>query len=126
MSWFSSAKKNQSTIPWIHPVDIDEVTELLDQETKPIIFFKHSTRCSISAMALDRLEREWDVDSIHLKVVYIDVLNQRHISDFLARIVGVEHQSPQLLLVNQGKCVYHASHNQISLKPIINFLQVNA
>jgi bacillithiol system protein YtxJ len=125
MSWFRSSKSSNSSISWIKPSSIEEITILIKQAQQPILFFKHSTRCSISAMALDRVEREWSEKTAHQLIpVYIDVINRRELSDFLAMQVGIEHQSPQILLVHQGKCVYQASHNQIALEQVINYLNL--
>jgi bacillithiol system protein YtxJ len=126
MSWFSSSKTLPSSIPWIKSYRVEEIKTLLSQSENPILFFKHSTRCSISAMALERVERQWSFTSDQLIAVYIDVLNNRESSDFLSHHFGVVHQSPQAMLIYAGSCVYQASHNQISLEPIINFLQIKS
>jgi bacillithiol system protein YtxJ len=126
VSWFSTSKKNVSSIPWVKPVDIADVQSILSKAEKPVLFFKHSTRCSISAMALDRMEREWTIESDALIAVYIDVLTQRNISNFLAEQFNIPHQSPQVLLINNGKCVHNASHNLISVAPVLNLLNVKS
>lgn len=83
--------------------------QLLEQE--PVFaVFKHSTRCSISAMALNRLEREWDLD---IPICYLDLLRFRPLSNLVAALSGIHHESPQLILFQHGKAIYHASHNAI-------------
>lgn len=85
-----------------------------ESQTQPILLFKHSTRCSISSTALSRLERKWqDSDSQKLKPYYLDLLQHREVSNAIANNYGVEHQSPQVLVISKGKCVYSATHLEI-------------
>jgi bacillithiol system protein YtxJ len=114
MSWFS----NKSAFPWIQLSSentLDEIIELSIQ--KPIILFKHSTRCSISSMALSRFEREWD-SSETVELFYLDLIAFRELSTEIAQVLNVEHQSPQVIVINNGKVVYSASHNGISAQEI--------
>jgi bacillithiol system protein YtxJ len=114
MSWFS----NKSAFPWIQlstENTLDEIIELSFQ--KPVILFKHSTRCSISSMALSRFEREWD-SNLHVELFYLDLIAFRELSNEIARFLNVEHQSPQVLLLKNGEVTYNASHNGISAQEI--------
>ena len=87
---------------------------------KPVIIFKHSTRCSISSTALNRFERAYaNQNKEELPVYYLDLLNYRPISNEIAVHYQIEHQSPQTLLIHQGKCVHTASHIEINLAEII-------
>ncbi len=86
---------------------------------KPVLIFKHSTTCSISATALNRLERKWDATKLpKLAPYYLDLLRYRDISNQIAQTFGIEHQSPQVLLIAKGECVYHTSHLDISWEQI--------
>lgn len=62
-------------------------------------------------MALNRLKSGEDFPGV--KVYYLDLLKFRPISDFISEKYHVEHESPQVLLLVDGKCVFHASHNAI-------------
>lgn len=84
-----------------------------ESEKQPVLIFKHSTTCSISAMALSRMERNWN-EQIGVKPYYLDLLANRPISAKIERDFGVEHESPQVLLIRNGACVYDASHMGIS------------
>lgn len=105
---------------WEQLTDLQQLEQLKEVSFQaPVLFFKHSTRCSISVMALNRFEREWDN-----KVVtpyFLDLLNYREVSNKIAEVFGVEHQSPQVLLIKNGVCVYHASHNAIDAQVINEF-----
>jgi bacillithiol system protein YtxJ len=106
--------------------------ELKDEETleqikaisneHPVLLFKHSTRCSISAAALDRLERNWkDAEMTKVAPYYLDLLSYRPISTKIQTIFNVEHESPQVLIIKNGRCVYHASHIDINYKELVPY-----
>ena len=86
----------------------------------PALIFKHSTRCSISATALNRLERRWDGSRAgNLVPYFLDLIAYRSVSNQIAQDFGVQHESPQVLLIHQGKCIYHASHLDIDFNEIV-------
>ncbi|GAB4002495.1 bacillithiol system redox-active protein YtxJ [Spirosoma daeguense] len=93
----------------------DTQLETIKEEsaTQPILIFKHSTSCSISAMALSRMERNWS-EQLGVKPYYLDLLANRPVSNQIEREFGVQHESPQVLLIRNGECVYDASHMSIS------------
>ena len=92
---------------------IDEIKALSSQ--KPVFIFKHSTRCSISSMSLDRLQRNWKAeDADKITPYYLDLIAYRAVSDQIAKDFGVAHESPQILVIREGKVVYHESHYGIS------------
>lgn len=80
---------------------------------KPLVIFKHSTRCSISSMALNRIDSAKAVDGIDF--YYLDLIKFRNVSNKIATDFNVIHESPQVLLIKDGKCVFHASHGDIRL-----------
>ncbi|KAA9347117.1 MULTISPECIES: bacillithiol system redox-active protein YtxJ [Larkinella] len=80
---------------------------------QPVLIFKHSTRCSISSTALSRMERNWS-NSAGIKPYYLDLIAFRSVSGQVAEEFGVDHQSPQVLLIQNGECIYDASHFEIS------------
>ena len=105
--------KLNSKINWIplqHLAQLDELVAISEQ--KPVVIFKHSTRCSISRFALKRFEKEYDLEDI-VDAYFLDLLEHRDISNEIAIRFGVYHQSPQLLLIKGGKSVYDVSHEAI-------------
>ena len=84
---------------------------------KPQVIFKHSTRCAISTMAKGRLERATEPDGIDFN--YLDLIAHRNISAKIAEMFSVEHESPQILIIKNGECVYDESHNSISMDEIV-------
>ena len=94
----------------------------IDEESlaKPVFIFKHSTRCSISSMALNRLESKWKAgDEATIKPYYLDLLNYKPLSATIAQHYGVQHESPQVLVISEGKCTYNASHNSIRYEDLL-------
>ena len=105
---------------WKQLTDLKQLEHLKESSFQdPILFFKHSTRCSISLMALNRFEREWNNKTV--KSYFLDLLNYREVSNQIANLFEVEHQSPQVLLIKDGVCVYHTSHNAINAHVINDF-----
>ena len=80
------------------------------------VVFKHSTRCSISSMAKARIEKQLllSEDEFYL----LDLLNHRDISNAIAQDLEVTHESPQILVIKDGACIYHASHSEIRYEEV--------
>ena len=102
-------------IPLTTPEQLEEIRIKSKEKTQAI--FKHSTRCSISSMALSRLERSESVAGIDF--YYLDLIAYRNISAKIAEIFEVEHESPQILLVRNGECIYDESHYGITMEDVI-------
>ncbi|WP_299456176.1 bacillithiol system redox-active protein YtxJ [uncultured Microscilla sp.] len=80
-----------------------------------VLIFKHSTRCGISANVLYDLESAWITDEMEgLTPYYLDLIRYREVSNQVAQTFGVMHQSPQVLVIENGKCIYHTSHRAIN------------
>jgi len=113
-------KKDQpvSNVNWIPLTDLGQLHEIITlSETKPVLIFKHSTTCGISRMALKQFENQFDLND-QVVSYYLDLLTYRSISNEVAVRFGVEHQSPQLLLIQDGKCVFDASHGAIDVSDL--------
>lgn len=96
------------------------ISNSFSSERKGVVVFKHSTRCSISSMAKNRIERNWKFNSESLPVYYLDVLSYRDVSNQVASILNEIHESPQLIVVKNGKAIYTASHADINIQDIEN------
>jgi bacillithiol system protein YtxJ len=95
--------------------------EQIREESKenPVVIFKHSTRCSTSRMVLDRLERNWKSEELgNVKAYYLDLISYREVSNQIAEQFEIEHESPQLLIIADGKAVYDRSHLSIDYNQI--------
>ena len=104
---------NPSKINWVPLTDLGQLNEITQlSHEQPVIIFKHSTRCSISRMALKQFENEFDLlDKV--TPYFLDLITFRDISNEIASRFEVVHQSPQLLLIIGGKSVYDVSHSSI-------------
>jgi len=107
-------KKAEEKINWKPLNQEEQLTGFIESSRhKPIAMFKHSTRCALSSMAMSRLERGWNLDDSDVDIYYLDLLNYRNISNKIATLFSIEHQSPQLIVLQGGKVLYHASHGEI-------------
>lgn len=86
---------------------------------KSVLIFKHSTRCSISRTALDRLERNWkDEEMKDVEPYFLDLISYRDVSNQIASQFDIEHQSPQVLVIKNGSAVHDSSHFDIDYSTI--------
>lgn len=119
--WFS--KESKVNTNWVKLDNEAQFDELINKsDALPILIFKHSTRCSISSMAKRRLEDNWSFAENEILPIYLDLLAYRTISNKIAADFGITHESPQVLLIKNGKCVYHASHSGITVENIKTIL----
>lgn len=96
---------------WNKILSIDDFDAVIDSSyQQPQVIFKHSTRCGISMLALHRLNSELANVNYHL----LDLIAHRDISNYIAHHFQVQHQSPQILLIVKGKCIFDTSHMEIS------------
>jgi bacillithiol system protein YtxJ len=97
---------------------IEEIKAL--SNTKPVLIFKHSTRCSVSSMSLDRLIRNWKTaDEDKVVPYFLDLIANRPLSDQIEEEFNIPHESPQVIIIRDGKSVYDSSHYGISYPEIM-------
>lgn len=103
---------------WIPLCSTEEMEHLilLSQE-KPQVIFKHSTRCSISSVAKKRLEKS--ITQEEVSFYFLDLFAYRTISNAIASRFNVTHESPQILVIKKGRCVYDESHMSIDMEDIL-------
>ncbi len=108
---------NTVEMQWIELKSESQLEEVLkNSEIRPQVIFKHSTRCSISSVALQRLERS--IAPPDTDFYFLDLLKFRPLSSKVAEVFKVYHESPQILLIRNGECVFDESHTGISMKEI--------
>ncbi len=102
---------------WININEEEQLEKLKALSSdRPQLIFKHSTRCSISSMAKNRLEK---VDApLGIDFYYLDLIQYRNISQKIAQDFIVSHESPQVLLIKNGECIYDESHSGINMEEI--------
>jgi bacillithiol system protein YtxJ len=113
--------ESESRIAWRLLRDLGQFEEMLQESyTQPVVVFKHSTRCSISRMALRQFENQWNLEG-KMVPYFLDLLEYRPISNTIAAQLEVIHQSPQVIVIRNGCAVYHASHEGISVEELQQF-----
>ncbi len=124
MGWFNFNKGEKPThrnsqVNWIDLTDISQLNQIIEESKSiPVLIYKHSTRCSVSIMAKNHLDRNWELDEDKMKCYYLDLLKHRDISNEIANVFNVIHQSPQVLIIKNGACIYNASHDSINVRTI--------
>ncbi len=107
---------------WIELTEPSQLQIIKEKSAeKPQVIFKHSTRCSISSVAKSRLERS--AAPANVDFYFLDLIKHRTISDKIAGDFDVYHESPQLLLIKNGECVYDESHSGISMDDLAEQLE---
>jgi bacillithiol system protein YtxJ len=102
---------------WKNLTSIDQLDAIATESFNlPQVLFKHSTRCSISSMALNRLESNTAPQGVDFYL--LDLLQHRDISAAIAEKFKVHHESPQVLVIINGECTYDESHMGISMDEI--------
>ena len=109
---------NENKIKWNELTDLEQLNEIIAvSNEKPVAIFKHSTRCSVSRMALKQFENEFN-SSDKVTPYFLDLIAHRDISNEIASRFGVTHQSPQLILIKERKAVYNVSHSDIDAEEL--------
>ena len=108
---------------WSELNSIEQLKDLYQQsDTNPVVLFKHSTRCSISSMAKSRIENNLSKLFPDFPIYYLDLIVHRNISNSIAKDLGVEHQSPQIIVVKNGQAIYDTSHGGIDANNLVDIL----
>jgi bacillithiol system protein YtxJ len=85
---------------------------------KPVLIYKHSSRCELCQATLVRIEQDWDFTTEDLDAYFVDVIGEKMLSQRIAEYFSVAHESPQVLLIKKGSCVYEADHLEIDLQEL--------
>ena len=95
-----------------------QLTEIMEKSAEiPQVIFKYSSRCSLSDLVRDRLERNSKLP--RMEFYFLDLIAHRALSDMVARTFKVHHESPQVLVIRNGECIYDESHLGIRMDDII-------
>jgi len=104
----------KTNVNWIPLTTLEEIEKVKEaSKASAVAIFKHSTRCGISRMVIKQFENSFTEDMKEIKVYYIDLLNNRELSNEVGYAFQVLHQSPQLLVVKNEEAVAYASHYDI-------------
>ena len=110
-------------IEWKTLQSSQDLTDALEESMhKTVLIFKHSTRCSVSFMAKKGLETQWEYSSDDIQSYYLDLIAFRDLSNEISSKLGVDHESPQVILLQNGFVVDHQSHGEIQTGSFRQFL----
>lgn len=117
-------KEEKKVLPWQQLTDLEQLNTILEKSNSRVqAIFKHSTRCGISSMVMRNFERSYDVSEEVVDLYYLDLLSFRNISDEVAAKFQVFHESPQFIIIKNGKTIHHASHSMITPQVLHQFLE---
>jgi len=119
----SGEQRDEKTLPWIDLTEIDQLQTIKEASTnKTQIIFKHSIHCGISRMVMNQFVEDYDFSESDVDLYYLDLINNRSVSNAVEDVFQVRHESPQVLVIKNGIVVAHDSHggiNNLDLKSFI-------
>ena len=91
---------------------------LASPDPRPLLLFKHSRTCGTSAEALDELLTHLQQNRTDARYAMVDVQTHRDVSNAVAKRLGVRHETPQALLISEGRVVWSASHFRVTAEAV--------
>ncbi len=117
------AKEEIKKVPWKEITSLEEIDEIVQRShERPSVLLKHSTSCGISRMVLRQFEKDFDIDPGKVDLYFLDLLRYREISNKIASKLNVPHESPQMIILKEGRVVFDNSHGAISVESISQYL----
>lgn len=118
-----SEGKQNSKFAWNKLESIEDLdgAEVLSDD-KVVVIFKHSTRCSVSRFVLKNFENSYDIPEDKMQLYFLDLIEYRSISNEIATRFLVVHQSPQLIVLKNGKAIFNSSHESIDANDLAQFV----
>jgi len=117
------AKEEIVEIPWHVLGSVEQLEEIVEEsKAKPVAIFKHSTRCGISRGVLKMFEKNYTLSDNQMKLYFLDLLQNRDISNQVATRFKVPHESPQMIVIKNGAVVHHDSHHSIEASHLEKFI----
>lgn len=108
---------------WIIPESKERLDELIKENRQPLLIYKHSYNCATCIFSKLNVEKLFGEYGNKTTFVFIDVIAQRPISNHVAEVTGVRHESPQVLLIKEGEVIQHVSHGAITDTRMIKILK---
>ncbi len=104
---------------------LSDLDRLLDDSTRrPVLLFKHSYSCGTSAEALDQLlEHLDDARRVEADYAVVTVQTHRDVSNAVSARLGVRHETPQALLIRDGRVLWSASHFRVTADAVAKAME---
>jgi bacillithiol system protein YtxJ len=90
---------------------------ITDSNDKPVVIFKHSNACGISSAAYREMEK------LAAPVNLLEVQSARDVSRELADMTGIRHETPQVIVLKDGKAVWNASHFDVKAGAVLKAVE---
>jgi len=100
---------------------VSNLNDVLDESHKAqVVIYKHSAICNVSFSAqaeVDKFMQESGTD-----VYRVIVQEQRPLSNEIEQVLGIRHESPQLLVIKNGQAesIDHFQITSDSIKSLLN------
>ena len=108
---------------WNLPESESDVDALLSGGDKPQLIYKHSFACGVCVFSKSAIESKMEQFKKMADLHFVDARATRSVSDYIADKTGIKHESPQALIIKNGKVIWHASHSAITAGKIMNALE---
>lgn len=107
---------------WNNLSTIEQIDDLVKESyNEKVVIFKHSTSCNVSKSAYDGLDRDLkSFEDQKLALYFLDLIRYRPVSNYIEEKLGVRHESPQIIVLENGKVIYHESHFQIKAEALMS------
>ena len=93
---------------------------IADSKSKPVVIFKHSNACGISASAYREMQK------LDEQVNLLEVQSARDVSRELADLTGIRHETPQVIVLKDGKAVWNASHYEVKAGAVLKAVETHS
>jgi len=111
----------------VRPQRIEDLDRLLAQTSeRPLLLFKHSVTCGTSAEALDELIDHLNEDQLDARSAIVTVQSHRELSNAVSARLGVRHETPQALLIRNGRVIWSASHFRVTAAAVQSAIRSHA
>jgi len=96
--------------------DLEKAEDMSSE--KPVLLFKQSTTCPISADAFEQYNSYLEKTDEDIDAYFVKVRETREVSNQIAEDTGIQHQSPQIFLMKNKEVLWHTSHSDITAEHI--------
>lgn len=119
----NSSGEVDNRLEWSHIHSIEQLNTLTDESIgKPQVIFKHSTSCGISSMVLRSFEKQQQHIEGGVDFHFLNIQQNRALSNEIADRFGIRHESPQLLVIRNKTAVFNTSHSSISYTSLEQYI----
>ena len=105
---------------------LEELDAVLGPAPGPVVIYKHSTQCGICDAAIEEVQAFEEKNPAAATIYYLDLLAHREVSNAVARKLGIRHESPQAIVLRDGKAVAVLNHRAIRADALVKAAAISA